>query len=158
MFGSRFARAGAGALAVLVCGLAVGCGGDGTHRVSGTVTFKGQPIPVGKIYFTPDSTKGGHGPSGFADIKDGKYDTASAGGRGSIAGAVVISVEGFDPAGKPDKPDKSDTSGEVLIKSLFPRYEVQADMPASASTKDIDVPAGAATAKPKQIGGPLVNP
>lgn len=155
MFGSKFARAGAAALAVLACGLTAGCGDDGTHRVSGTVTFKGQPVPVGKIYFTPDATKGGRGPSGYADIKDGKYDTASTGGRGSIAGAVIISVEGFDPAAKPGK---ADASSEVLFKSLFPRYEIQTDMPASSSTKDIDVPADAATAKPKQIGGPLVNP
>ncbi|MDY3561226.1 hypothetical protein R5W23_002488 [Gemmata sp. JC673] len=158
MLGSRFVRAAGGAVAAVACALAVGCGGDGTHRVSGTVTFKGQPVPVGKIYFTPDATKGGSGPSGYADIKDGKYDTASAGGHGAPAGAVVISIEAFDPNAKPDKVDKSDTSGEVLIKSLFPRYEVQADLPASSSTKDVDVPASAATAKPKQVGGPLVSP
>lgn len=145
----------AGAVAALVCGFALGCGGDGTHRVSGTVTFKGQPVPVGKIYFTPDGAKGNSGPSGYADIKDGRYDTAAAGGRGAIAGAVVISVEGFDPGAKPDTVDKSDTSGEVLIKVLFPRYEVPAELPASASTKDIDVPASAA--KPKKTG-PAANP
>lgn len=158
MFGSRFARA--GALAALTCCFALGCGGDGTHRVSGTVTFKGQPVPVGKIYFTPDGSKGNSGPSGYADIKDGKYDTGAAGGHGSVAGAVLISIEAFDPAAKPDKDkvDKSDTSGEVLIKSLFPRYEVAADMPKGASTKDIDVPAGAATAKPKQTGPTQVIP
>lgn len=159
MFGSRFARAGgAAALAALVCCFAPGCGGDGTHRVSGTVTYKGQPVPVGKIYFIPDGSKGNSGPSGYADIKDGKYDTGS--GPGSVAGAVLISIEAFDPNAKPDKDkiDKSDTSGEVLIKSLFPRYEIAADMPKGSSTKDIDVPAGAATAKPKQTGPTQVIP
>ncbi|HEY1188682.1 MAG TPA: hypothetical protein VGE74_13595 [Gemmata sp.] len=156
MFGSRAVRAGGVAAALLTCALSLGCGGDKTHRVSGTVTFKGQPIPAGKIYFLPDSTKGNSGPAGYADIKNGKYDTSDGNGRGSVAGAVLISIEGIDPDAKPAKVEKGDT--EALVKSLFPRYEIQADMPSSSSTKDIDVPASAETQKAKPEGKKIINP
>ena len=131
------------ALVAAVAALALGCGGgDKGYRVSGKVTFKNQPVPVGKIYFTPDTSKGNTGPTGYADIKDGQYDTSSGNGRGFVGGPVVIMIEGFDPnqAGKADKDDKS---GEVLIKSLFPRYDLPTELPKENTTKDIDVPADA---------------
>jgi hypothetical protein len=133
----------------LVACLALGCGGDGTYRVSGKVTFKGQPVPAGKIYFMPDGSKGNTGPTGFADIKDGSYDTAATGGRGAPAGPVIIAVEGIDPSGPPPK---ADPSGDVTTKVLFPRYELTADLPKSSSTKDIEVPAEAAKGPSKPAG------
>jgi hypothetical protein len=134
---------------VLAGCLALGCGGDGTYRVSGKITFNGQPVPAGKIYFMPDGAKGNSGPTGFADIRDGSYDTAAAGGRGAPSGPVIIAVEGIDPSGPPPK---ADPSGEVTAKVLFPRYELTADLPKSASTKDIDVPASAAKGPTKPAG------
>jgi hypothetical protein len=130
----------AGPLAALLCAAALGCGGGNSHRVSGKVTFKGQPIPAGMIYFMPDESKGNTGPTGYADIKDGEYDTSAEGGQGIVGGPVIIAIEGIDPAAKPDK---ADPSGEVTAKALFPRYETTADLPRSDSTKDIDVPAEA---------------
>ena len=62
---------------VLLVVLLLGCSGeDGPqrYRVSGTVTFKGAPVPIGVIQFPPDATQGNSGPPAFADIKDGKYD------------------------------------------------------------------------------------
>jgi hypothetical protein len=140
---------------VLCGGLALGCGGDGTNRVSGKVTFKGQPVPAGKIYFMPDGSKGNTGPTGYADIKDGVYDTSSPGGRGAPAGAVIIAIEGIDPSGPPAK---ADPSGEVTTRVLFPRYETAADLPASSSTKDIDVPAEAARGPKQKVGGDIIVP
>lgn len=133
------------------CLLAFGCGSGGTYRVSGKVTFKGQPIPSGKIYFIPDGSKGNSGATGYADIKNGEYDTRS-GGAGSIGGPMTIAIEAIDPDAKPDKVDKSDKSGETRVKSLFPRYEVTADMPKSPSTKDLDVPAEAIKGQPPKKG------
>ncbi len=54
--------------AVLVLlGAASGCGGKG--KVSGAVTGPdGQPLPIGRITFTPAS-----GPGASAEIQDGKY-------------------------------------------------------------------------------------
>lgn len=124
----------------LVVVAAVGCGGDGVYRVSGTVKFKDQPVPAGKVYILPDGSKGNAGPAGFADIKNGSFDTAS-GGRGAVAGPVVFAVEGVDPNAAPDKPDPT---GEVRTKLLFARYELPAELPSAASTKEIAVPADAA--------------
>lgn len=141
--------------AVLCC-VAFGCGGDKTVRVSGKVTFKGAPVPAGKIYFMPDGSKGNTGPTGFADIKDGAYDTSATGGRNPPPGAVIIAVEGMDPSAPPDKAKKGEpTSEESTAKLLFARYETAADLPTSASTKDIDVPADAAkgpTGPPQKPG------
>ncbi|HVL12026.1 MAG TPA: hypothetical protein VM529_05645 [Gemmata sp.] len=129
----------------LACLLLLGCGGEKIYRVSGKVTFKNQPVPAGKIYFMPDGSKGNTGPTGYADIKDGEYDTDAAGGRGAPSGPVIIAVEGTDPSAPPDKPKKGEeVSEESTVKLLFARYELKADLPAEASTKDIEVPAEAA--------------
>lgn len=139
----------------LLCCLALGCGGEKTYRVSGKVTFKGQPVPSGKIYFMPDSAKGNTGQTGFANIRDGQFDTSASGGRGTIGGPVVIAIEGIDPASK----DKAEKSPEVEAKALFPRYEIPADLPKSDTTKDIDVPAEAVTGGSKQGGtGKIIIP
>lgn len=131
-------------LPALLCCLAAGCGGDGGgNHVSGKVTFKGQPVPAGKIYFTPDSAKGNSGPQGYADIKDGEYDTSASGGHGVGSGPMTVSIEGFDPS-KSGAKEKGDVSGEETILMLFPTYKTTADLPDDDSTKDFDVPAEAA--------------
>jgi hypothetical protein len=132
--------------------LAIGCGGSTGHRVSGKVTFKGQPVPAGKVYIAPDISQGNSGPTGHADIKDGTYDTSSAGGQGAVAGAVVITVEGFDPQPPPGaEPDVSSTI-------LFSAYRKPVELPAGASVQDIDVPADAVNAPVAQPGPMLVDP
>lgn len=136
---------GARLVPALVCLLALGCGDKGVYRVSGKVTFQGKPVPAGKVYFVPDGSKGNTGPTGFADIKNGEYDTDS-GGQGAPPGPVVIAVEGIDPSGPP----ANEKSSEVTAKLLFARYELAAELPKGRSTKDIDVPADAAKG-PKQI-------
>jgi hypothetical protein len=147
----------------LLCFAALGCGGDKLNRVSGKVNFNGQPVPSGMIYFMPDSSKGHTGPTGFANIKNGEYDTSSDGGRGVPSGPVIVSIEGFDTNAPPDKPktkeEKEAASEESTIKVLFPRWETNWDVPASSSTKDFDVPAEASKG-PKKAGPPAgqVNP
>jgi hypothetical protein len=125
--------------ASLFC-LVIGCGGDKTYRVSGKVTFKGQPLPAGRIYFMPDTKAGNKGASCFADIKNGAYDTASSGGRGSSGGAMTVRIEGWDPS----QPQKSEKGGESSPKALFTPYQTNADLPKEDATKDFDVPAAAA--------------
>ena len=124
---------------LLAC-LVLGCDGSTTYRVTGKISFMGQPVPAGKIYFIPDGSKGNTGPTGFADIKNGSYDTSAEGGRNAPPGPVIIAVEGIDPSGPPPK---ADPSGEVTAKVLFPRYELPFELPKSSSTKDIEVPAEA---------------
>lgn len=139
--------------AALFLGLAcaAGCGGDGTTRVSGKVTFKGAAVPAGKVYFMPKEG----GATGYADIKNGTYDTGSAGGRGAPSGPVTIAVEGFDPTTK----DAKEKSEDVTAKVLFARYEAAFTVPKGGSeTKDIDVPAEAAKGPvaPKPPAGTVV--
>lgn len=98
----------------LLAVLLLGCSGETgpqRHRVSGTVTHKGAPVPIGVIQFTPDATKGNSGPPAFADIKDGKYDTAVS-GKGFIGGTHIVAIDAFSgknvvpdllPSGKPIK-------------------------------------------------------
>jgi hypothetical protein len=126
--------------------LALGCG-DSAYRVSGKVTFKGQPIPEGRIFFIPDSSKGNKGPTGSAEIKDGQYDTAGPNGKGSIGGPMMIRIEAWDPSKSPPKVDKSALASKP---ALFPPYQTSADLPKSDSNKDIDVPADAVKGFQKQ--------
>lgn len=137
-------------LPVVSCCLAVGCGTKGIHRVSGKVTFNGQPIPTGKVYFFPNGSKGNSGPSGFADISDGSFDTSSRGGRGAPPGAMIVRIEGFKPLAVPKE--------DITTEPLFYPYEVAADLPASSSTHTFDVPAEAAKNPPKAVGTPAVIP
>jgi hypothetical protein len=133
--------------AVVLAVAATGCGGDGSYRVSGKVTFNGKPVPGGKIYFMPDGAKGNKGTTGYADIKDGAYDTSS--GVGAPKGAVVVAIEGVDP-GQPGEKEKGvkDPGEESTVKSLFPRWETTLEV-TGGMTKDFDVPAEAGKPKPR---------
>ena len=115
--------------------LLYGCSrGPSFNDVSGTVTFDGKPVPAGRIYFNPDFSKGNDGPQGFADIKDGKYDTRNK-GQGHAGGPMVISVEGFD--GKSENPDS-------VGKPIFVAYEIKRELPKGPSVQALEVPASAA--------------
>ncbi len=83
-------------LALLIVGSALGCGqqGDGTNRVFGRVTFQGNPVPVGVIQFTPDSSTGEDGMAGFAEIRDGQFDT-QVNGRGVKSGPVTVTIDAY---------------------------------------------------------------
>jgi len=129
-----------GCLLFLLCAALLGCGGSSGYHISGNATFNGKPIPVGKIYFTPDAAKKNTGAAGWADIKDGKYDTRSSGGMGIIGGPTLVRIEGSDGV----KLDEERPNGTPL----FAYYETPVDLPKSNSTKDFDVPASAASATP----------
>src|SRR5262245_21835714 len=95
-------------LALIVCAAVAGCSGASLYDVKGTVNWNGDPIPAGVIWFEPDVAKGNiNGPQGYAQIKDGKFDTRQN-GRGVRPGLYTIRVEAFDgkpanelPLGKP---------------------------------------------------------
>ena len=134
--------------AVVICfGAMVGCGEDvENYDVSGKVTFKGQPVPAGKIYFIPDGAKGNSGAPGYANIQDGAYDTSAEGGKGAPPGPVLVGLEGYDP-NQSAAPVKGDTSGEKLLVQLFPYYELTAEIPKESTTLDFEVPAEAGDRK-----------
>jgi hypothetical protein len=129
----------------------VGCGSGG-YRVSGNVKFKGQPVPSGKIYFHPDTAKGNSGATGYADIRNGQYDT-SRGGRNAPGGPMIIALQGIDPS-KPPEGAESDVTATVL----FPHYEITVELPRATSTKDIDVPEAAAAGPVGPKVAPAITP
>jgi hypothetical protein len=130
--------------------LASGCGNSvsGT-RVTGKVTFKGQPVPAGKVYIKADPSKGNTGHTGYATISNGAYDTGAPGGQAGPTGAVILEVEGIDPTPPPGaEPDVSSTL-------LFSGYTKTAEVSGTTSVQDIDVPAEAANG-PAQPDVPAV--
>src|SRR5262245_45558262 len=130
---------------LVACVLALGCGkSDHAYHLSGKVTFNGQPLPRGKIFFLPDTTKGNSGQGGFADIKDGVYDTRNN-GSATPGGAIIVRVDGFDG---------NTTSSNLVGQPLFLNYEVRVDLPRDSATKDFDVPASAAKDLPKLVDPP----
>ena len=96
------------------------------YRVSGNVTYDGKPVAKGLIFFDPTA----EGPQGYANILDGKYDTAQQ-GKGVRGGAYNVRVNGFDGKKVPDAP---------FGNTLFPEYTGTNELPAADSKYDLDVP------------------
>lgn len=123
--------------ALMIVGIC-GCGESGPtrYRLSGAVLFDGKPLPAGRIVFTPDGSLKNSGPQGVAEIRDGRYDTGSSGGKGIAGGPTVIFVTGLEGPGK------------VLCEQ-----ELKAELPRSDSTYDINLskPAGPPSTPVKEI-------
>lgn len=116
-------------VSLLMLGLAVfaGCSKqEKLYRVSGTVNYGGKPVPKGVIHFDPQAD----GPAGFANILDGKYDTAQQ-GKGVRGGAYNIRINGFDGKEANEAP---------FGQALFPEYTGTKELPQQDSTYDLDVP------------------
>lgn len=123
-------RGRAAAAGFLVLGLVVGCGDSGPkrNRVSGKVTFKGEPIPYGDVLITPDDAKKNSGAQGIATIRNGVYDTSAANGKGYGGGPAVVRVTGLTGEG-----------GKFMCE-----WEFKVDLPQGDATHDFDLPAKAA--------------
>ncbi len=107
----------------------VGCSQEEKlYRVSGVVTFGGKPIPKGLIFFDPQAD----GPQGFANIVNGKYDTAQQ-GKGVRGGAYDVRVNGFDGIEANEAP---------FGQALFPEYTGTTDLPQADSEYNLEVPRG----------------
>lgn len=123
-------------LLAMFCVTGAGCGpgvdpGPERFDLSGKVTFKGSPLPAGKITFTPNGIKG---PAGFATIENGQYDTSST-GKGTVGGPHIVSIEGYD--GK-------ETEAKPFGDPIFAPHSEEMDLPKETTTKDFEVPASAA--------------
>jgi hypothetical protein len=112
--------------AAVAAGLVAGCGGGEQPRVrlSGEVKYDGRPIPYGDVLLTPDAARKNSGPQGIAQIRDGRYDTGGADGKGYAGGPTIIRVTGFSGPG-----------GKLLCE-----VEIPADLPRADATHNIDVP------------------
>ncbi len=117
-----------------------GCGPAGPARydVSGTVTFDGQPVPLGTITFLP--APGNSGPGGSATIENGRYDTTVS-GKGPTTGPHVAVISGFD--------GKAVGGVEKLLEGrpLFIEYRETIEIPQERTAVDFVVP-GSARVRP----------
>lgn len=110
-------------LATAVIGLGCGQKVSSLNHVTGRVTFKGTPVPAGVIQFTPDTSAGNSGAAGFAEIRDGEYDTTTS-GRGVAAGAMIVTIDAYSM--KNINPDFL-PNGEALIVGYKERVNVGTD-------------------------------
>lgn len=111
---------------------AAGCGpqGPARHRVHGTVSHAGTPVPLGRIVFEPDVLEDNRGPQGFAVIENGRFDTAVKHGRGTSGGPMVVTIDGFDTG---------DAGGTA--RPLFTGHRERRKLPAEAVEMNFEVPA-----------------
>lgn len=121
----------------LLLALIVGCGAESADRydLSGKVTYKGQPVPIGFMVFEPDAQRSNSGPGARADIKDGKYSTPP--NRGHIGGPHVVHIFGYD--GIPYQLSEDGMMNPVG-RPLFESKEVRADLPKEAAEQDFMLP------------------
>jgi hypothetical protein len=97
----------------VACAMA-GCGpGNGLTmgRVSGVVTYNGQPVEFGEVLFLPDSGRGNSGVPSMGGInKDGTYTMSTQDfGDGVIAGFHKVGIRALDavPVGADEPPQQA---------------------------------------------------
>ena len=119
---------------LLILSLVSGCGDSGPPRAAiwGKVTWKGEPVPSGVIYFSPDASRGNSGPQGFALIEDGVFDTRRPRAKGCSAGPQLVQIQGFDGQNKSDDLPYGN--------QLFKPYELAIDVPAEGAENDLTIP------------------
>lgn len=122
-----------------------GCGGrsDGRLDVAGAATFEGEPIVYGSVVFIPDTAAGHKGPTGLAQVTNGRYDTRQEGSQGVLPGKHIIRVTAY-----PSAPvhHEDETVEVTQVEPLFVNWEITADL--KSATFDIVVPADARGFKP----------
>lgn len=121
------------ALLGLAVALVTGCGSSEPkrHAASGTVKYKGQPIPNGSVTFIPD---GGDAIMGAAPIKDGKYEFPAA--TGLRAGKYKVAVSYPDPKGtraEAEAPGASSDAKELIPAKYNEQTELKAEVTAGGT-------------------------
>ncbi len=108
-------------------------------QISGTVTFKGQPVPAGYVSFTPDVASGNSGPLHVFQIKDGVFDSSLDTSPGQVSGLppghYFIRIAGFDGKKIPFFGQGKQIFNEVT--------DLEHTVPEGVSTKDFVVPESA---------------
>jgi hypothetical protein len=140
-------------LILVSCLVAAGCGGK-RASVGGTVTYDGQPVDGGRIFFIPQGDPKGR-PAVHATIEQGKYYLSASQGPEFGRHRVEI-VWHKKPGGKPlGKPGDPGFSTDDLVQTLPAVYNAK-------STLAVNVEPGSNTfdyalekqPKPKHEGRP----
>jgi hypothetical protein len=100
------------------------------------VTFQGQPVAFGAIFFEPTASVGKVAPTVYLAVRDGKYDTLD---KGPVAGKYRVVVGGTDQSKA-----RVDSDGITITPQLFKDYVFEVDIPPPNGTLDVDVPAAQA--------------
>lgn len=139
-----------------VMAMLCGCGGESMdlQDVSGAATFSGQPIAFGQLEFVPDAEKNFKAPAGYAEIVDGKYDTA-AGGKGIVPGPYLVRVTGY--GSRPTDAGTDETAATAGVEPLFVGFTLKMEL--KGGDTPIEVPPEAkgssiyGDGRPAQRGG-----
>jgi hypothetical protein len=92
------------------------------HDVAGMVTFDGQAVPSGTIYFEADASRGNAGPVSVVSVVDGRYDTKAAKVPGPVGGPLRVRISGY--------PKQESNSG--IQPPLFPEHTLAVELVPSA--------------------------
>ena len=89
------------ALGVSAAMVVLGCGDDsglGTrYKITGKVTYKGEPVPQGTVNFIPVKPPPPEGRAATGEIKNGSYTLSTAGGGdGALAGEYNVAIVAVD--------------------------------------------------------------
>ena len=127
-------RPGPAAAVVCLALVLAGCGpGNGLTmgRVSGVVTYNGEPVAFGEVLFVPDSEKGNSGVPSMGRIgEDGRYTMSTQeAGDGVIAGDHKVGIRVLDPkpvAGdEAPAPDPETATGKQLMEARLEQRKAQ---------------------------------
>jgi len=104
--------------------LLAGCSNNGLNlaKVHGKVTYKGQPVKKGTVFFMPDDKKGTIGPPALGTITaDGSYIMSTErAGDGAIVGSHLVGITGVDEkplSNEPTATPEGDPEGYMKAKA-----------------------------------------
>jgi hypothetical protein len=112
-------------LMVLTALMSLSCSQSGTverQHISGKVSFKGTPLTLGRIDLIADVSQGNQGPTGFAIINNGQYDTRE--GKGPVPGSLIVQISWLDA---PEGHDPEMGVDPAMIKKYSTTIEVSAE-------------------------------
>lgn len=121
-----------GVLAMTTAMVLIGCGSDPDKpklgKISGVVTYKGQPVESGRVVFTPTGG-GGTGQSASGMIgPDGSYTlTTFDEGDGAILGEHVVTVDVTEKDAVSPQPKPDGTIDYTMPKKLGPKKYTSVD-------------------------------
>jgi len=117
---SRFFPAVLAGLLVVIAGCNSAKPIAGSVPVSGTVTFNGQPLEQGEVWFAPES--GGKGQPATGQIKNGKFTmVTTASSPGVVAGKYKVSIISNKPFTPPKLGTPPDPKTGPQPESLIPK-------------------------------------
>jgi len=92
----------------------------GSVPVSGTVTFNGQPLEQGEVWFAPES--GGKGQPATGQIKNGKFTmVTTASSPAVVAGKYKVSIISNKPFTPPKLGTPPNPNAKFEPESLIPK-------------------------------------